>query len=577
MTTKSLAFRIVLAAIMAAAPACVFAQTGTGAISGRITETGSGLPLAGAKVLARWNEFVWFFTTFETVTDADGRYHFDELPLGRYGLEAYGDAFHIPKQHGRGECAPLPAGCSYANTFSLTSTSPQIEINLDLARAGVLEGTIRSAATNLPLKANLVAETQTGSRYASTDEQGHFRLESLRANSDLWLKVSGEDHLGASSDGQICDAFKKCTSTDAPRFQIPEGIVTTRDLVLQPGAHIGGRLHVGFDLLPWDTRPSYLSVRIRNIAYPSTTVASPSDWNSTLLTYVAGPFLPGQYTVQFGDFTQETISSAYYGTPTCDEYGCYVHEPGVVTLGNEGIVTGIDGYVFEMQSLQGQVVDLNNGQPLSGIRIDALRDSSYTPVGSTLSGADGRFHLHAIAAGNITLRLLGADRIGRLYPQDKDCDLETMFCSGSLGQPAASGIQIYRGEYQSIKQPIAMASGTSLRGAVRERSSGAPLPGATVLLYLAIAQQHYEYVYHTTMTDKDGRYVIPGLNAGLVKLVASIGSRAQMYPQLDCPGNILSCALGNAQVIDIGLGTSLNGLDFTLDEPGAIFSAGFDH
>src|SRR5690349_10934990 len=79
-----------LAAFLAPQTAPAITAATTGALSGRITEEGTGAPIAGAQVVLRalGQPLVGPTppTTFDTTTDAAGRFAFNALAPGRYLL-----------------------------------------------------------------------------------------------------------------------------------------------------------------------------------------------------------------------------------------------------------------------------------------------------------------------------------------------------------------------------------------------------------------------------------------------------------------------------------------------------------
>lgn len=103
---------------------------------------------------------------FETTSDATGRFEFDQLPAGRFIVEATADD-HLPARF------PL-------NVDRAAAAEP---VAIELAPSGILEAAVRDAETDLPVRGARVALFRHGKEIESTatDELGHARITGVGA------------------------------------------------------------------------------------------------------------------------------------------------------------------------------------------------------------------------------------------------------------------------------------------------------------------------------------------------------------------------------------------------------------
>ena len=151
-------------------------------INGTVVETGTGIPVAGAKVVLRYSTSPVPLDT--DVTAAAGTFHVSVKEPGKYAIEASAPGFQetIYREGGTGiqidETAFVPGAINTAH-----------KIALELPRAGVLTGRVRDAETRKPIPLLTAMALRlwwsrgkrqlTEERIAFTDDDGVFRLESL--------------------------------------------------------------------------------------------------------------------------------------------------------------------------------------------------------------------------------------------------------------------------------------------------------------------------------------------------------------------------------------------------------------
>jgi hypothetical protein len=130
-----------------------------------------------------------------------------------------------------------------------------------------------------------------------------------------------------------------------------------------------------------------------------------------------------------------------------------------------------------------------DGEPLPGALV-TLTDVQGEVVGSSLTGADGRYELGELLGGTYTLAGQAAGH-----------------------QPVAVTVELTGG---TVEQDLSLVDGARVSGVVRADSDGRPLPEATVTLL-----DESGNVVATTSTGERGRYAFDDLLPGNYTLIAS--------------------------------------------------------
>ena len=121
----------------------LFAQTGNGSISGRITDANTGEPLEGIKVKAE----IWHpFYSQEAETGADGRYTIGNLVAGLYTVFTINDQFHIDEYYNNTIDSDL------ATKIKVNTGQHVDDINFDLGSGGKIRGKVTVIYTQNPVE-----------------------------------------------------------------------------------------------------------------------------------------------------------------------------------------------------------------------------------------------------------------------------------------------------------------------------------------------------------------------------------------------------------------------------------------
>ena len=155
------------------------AQTASAAVSGTITSADDATPLARARVIL---QSAALGAPRVLITGADGRYEFDRLPPGSYGLVVTRSGY-VSHQYGE------PAGTP-AKTVTLSAGQRLTGIGVSLARAGIIAGSVLDE-DDKPFAGIGVQALVSGAEdnrsalvavaAGATDDRGDFRLGGLPA------------------------------------------------------------------------------------------------------------------------------------------------------------------------------------------------------------------------------------------------------------------------------------------------------------------------------------------------------------------------------------------------------------
>jgi protocatechuate 3,4-dioxygenase beta subunit len=190
------------------------------AISGRITEQGSGRPLPRAIIrLATSNH------RLEAIADADGRYEFTNLEPGEYALWATpGDLLATDLPQAYAEMRPLKWYQQPQPNVVLMPGEVTTNLNIALARALAIEGRVLDPwdepMANVDVRVSYADGTSVDTRGAVwSDDRGGFRLYGLapgryrvcaeprgRTPEDRWRFVR-TCHLASTSESNAADVM----------------------------------------------------------------------------------------------------------------------------------------------------------------------------------------------------------------------------------------------------------------------------------------------------------------------------------------------------------------------------------
>lgn len=371
------AFAIALGGATTAVAADDEPITGVGSISGVVTASADGSPLAGIDVHAETDDG---FGTADAVTDETGAYVLEDLVDGDYVVRfssvdgsVLSGYWNDTRDQWRAERITIVDGAAV----------PGIDAALAAAPTGSISGTVTRDDDGAPVAGVTVSATGQGGGYASTftDETGAYTLSSLTDDSYV---------VSFFADGtDLKREYWEDTSdfADATPVVTDGTAVVDIDAALAVGAAIEGLVTRADDASP--VVGVYVSALDANNEIVGATETNADG------TYSLGGLPAGTYRVRFGSPDSE-LGSEYWQS-------AYLWEDArLVTLAEQQTVTGVSADLDVVGYISGTVTRGSDGEPLSAMVLVYGDDTPVLdPWGMTDIQGDYRI---AVAPGTYRVR-----------------------------------------------------------------------------------------------------------------------------------------------------------------------------
>lgn len=520
-TLSGVAVLAVLVSVLVLAP--VTAQVpATGAIEGRVTEWGTGLPIAGVTVTA---------SSYSAVTDDNGEYHIADVSTNvqhkvsfDHPEVAYTDAHY-------------PDVANWLNATYLTVTAGETLSGIDAALQpeGVLIGRVRDEISQEPI-AGICGEVFNNA--TSTGQTGV-------SDADGWLRINYGGSEYERSVVQLTDCnnlgYADEWYEDLPGFGPVGG-----DELFQPAEepYSWMRTMGRFDALLGAVGSIAGTVR-DELGQPIADICVAAAISSQVRK------LPPMQTDASGTFSADGLSAYddyelhYWDCGSPVEFAAGRTETIVV---GSGATTTVPVVMANTASVSGTVTD-RSGQPIEGVCVSVSTVAGYHPSGSDVqTDAQGRYSVAVADADNHWIVANGCtygrndSYVAQWYDGVAELDQATELALEPL--ELRTGIDF---------ELDAMAS---IAGTVT-RSDGGPAVGACVraMLFDDSGPSHF------TCVDDSGFYELNEVPPGLYNVYFSGPYRGEFYDD--------TIDRGEAVVLDLGYNESLI-LDAELEPAGSI-------
>lgn len=505
---------------------------GGGAISGSVTNLGSGLGISGVDI----DVFDALGQRMEvnTSTDPAGNYAIGCVPAGNYVLRADpGLALGYPLTY-----YPSAYHKEDAQLIAVTAGNTVPNISFALGQGGTISGNVYDAGSSLPLEGfPLDVLDATGRRMdiiTRTDPSGNYIAGALPPG-DYKLRV----------DPSVAQGYPRtyypntANEADAQWISvISGGAVTSRDFGLTPGGSIAGLVTSGLNGQPIadldiDVFDS-LGVRVE------ITTRTEADG-----TYVFGPVPAGNYYLR----VDPTVAQGYPMTYYPSEYREVDAQVFAVTAGAQ--TGGIDFVLYPGGTIRGTITAAGGGAPLAGVDLDCYNAQGTRIEASAISDATGVFVLGPLVAGTY---FVGADpALASGYaPQ---------FYLGKPDISLATSISVVAGQ-ESTGIDFSLALAGSISGLVTN-SLAQPISGMDLDIFDALTGVRLRQGATTAL---DGTYSLPQLTAGQYFLRCD-PAPGQNYGLQYYSGKLV-LATADPITVTAGLGTA--NINFSLADGGGI-------
>jgi len=402
-----------------------------------------------------------------TRTNAAGEYRL-VVPPGTYKLVAYDDngLFATSFYAGQptfGTATPLAVAVASTTTADFA-----------LVRSALLLGIVRDAVTHLDLPNIRVTayHAATGERFAATTTDGMGRyVLSLAPGSYRLVFDDAAAGRYASVFWPDAESFDR-----SPVLNVVSGQTATANAALQKGARLSGVV-----------RDAATGVALANVTVAAfnssgtTRTEGTTDANGRYSLLVP----PGTYRV--GAFDRALLYAAMF-YPQQPLFGAATQ----LSVVAEQTVNGLDLSLPAAGRVSGAVRDAASGAPAAGIAV-GLFDASGALVASAATREDGSFRL---AAATGSYRLIAFDPALRYLSRDY----------GTVVLTAAQELAVTH---------LTVVQGATVRGAIRDASTGAAVGGVTVSAFNLAGVE-----IASASTDAAGRFAF-AVPAGTYRFAAA--------------------------------------------------------
>jgi len=527
------------------------ADATTGSIAGTVTSSSSGLPLSDVNIRVDEDRFQFgTYVAATTSTNAQGQYLVEGLypnPGWPYHVRADAGEFWVVQYWNGVNCPPVPIYCrSVGGEVSVTAGQTTQGVDIALHPAGILQGQITRTDTAAPVASATIAPFFA----FDSDSAGMYRLTSAAPGSYI-LRASAAGLITTFSDGQQCDAFLDCSTVAAEPVIVTENATTTADIALAPAVTIDGHIRVADNSIPGQN----YSVRAYNESDPQRTFVAVA-LGANIDTYQFSGLMPRAYSVRFGDPADTRYFSQYFPNITCAQDPCDLTGATHFNTVTGQSVSDVNAILQTRQHVSGRILDATNQAPIVDARVQALIFVSqiffsyWNPVSTSYTDVGGNFDLPGVPA-NVPFAI-GAVAHHYIAVQTPNLPGGTPPFQVDLDQNLVVG-------------DVELSRGAIISGHVVNSLNGKAIAQADVAFYVD------DNNVSDSLTDDDGAYESPAFGPGSFKALVYSSTQGQMYDHIACAD---SCDLALATPISLN-NSDITGIDFALEEPDAVFSAGF--
>ena len=521
-----------------------FQLRGFSRIAGRITETGSGAPLADIR-LTLWTadaEFPEFART-----DSDGFYSYDRLFPETYFLRA-GHPDYLDERYDNISCALVGQPCPMGTPIELPLEAEATDIDFQLDRGGRIEGTVTDR-TGEPVSqpAGIAIFDASGdiAQYSDYDvSTGIWRSFPLPPGTYTAQTRADFDFANVIWNGRVCDTvWRECPTTTGDAIEVfSNETITGIDFVLPRLGKISGTV---IDAETGEAVSGRIQLWSENGELLDTKFLDSND----------------------GTFELEhlRLGTYYLTTLAHDGHLDRVHGGGICFGPDCDPTSGTPLVIEYDQVLDGIVIPLEPGGEISGTLFDDtgapqsdwiwLYDTQGRFLRQSRSDSAGSWTLNGLAAGSYFIQALESS-FGEFYHQIWGGG----HCYHSCDPTRGAVIQLAeRGSVTGIDIVFDERFG-SLQGVLTHAETGEPVPGI-------LMRKWAEPSVETATTDSEGRYIFTRVTDAPLQL-STAGAPDwldQVWPEIPCPPTGCEQLLDQGQTVVVPADTELTGFDFALE------------
>lgn len=534
-----------------ALPADAVALGSSGAISGTVTDSGTGLPLAGISVWIFASDYPWSPAS-TVVTAADGTYTSDDpLSAGSYFVMTYNELGYVDEVYDN--LYVLGIEVTAGEPVQVIDGQTTSGINFALDVGGKISGTVSAAANGQPLSGIEIWIEDANGNWASdaaTSDDGTYTSTDGLPSGTYYARTGQwwSPLLDELFDNLPC--WDDCDLASGTPIEVTLGQVTTGvNFSLDAGGGFSGTVTDQLTGLPIEGVEIY---------FYDSEGAPASGWGAVQSdgTYVTEPGLPpGNYfavTYNVAGYLEEL----YGGLPCLGDCDVTAGNPIAVSIGT--ITEGIDFTLEQGGRIAGVVTYSGTGSPAQEVDVEIF-DSSGNLVTDAYVESDGSYvSSSGLAAGTyfVTADDWWWDLVPELY--------DDIPCIGSCDVTSGTGVSVVAGATTGGID-FALDHGGWLEGTVTDAATGLPLYDVQIVVYDSWGQEVSD-----GYSDADGTYQTGepgGLPAGTYFARAfKWGYVSELFDSQQC----WNCDPQDGTAITVAIGAATTAIDFALDKGGRI-------
>ncbi len=533
----------------------VGASRATGAISGRITDSSTGVGLPGALV---------------HIFDADGTFLFgqgtDSAGYYTTGIGLATGIYYVVSVNWLGyydelyDNLPCTGGCNVTTGAPIAVTDGTTTSGINFALdpgGGNISGTVTDSqtGTGIAMFVNIYASNGNWITYAAEDGVGSYTTRGGLPTGTYFSRTNNnKGYLEELYDNLPC-IFPYCDSTSGTPILVTGGSTTSGiDFVLDPGGVISGTI-----------TDSTTGVGVGNVEigiYDSSGNMTASARTDISGNYSSGSGLPT------GTYYARTINDIAYIDELYDNLPCKgwcnvrTGTPIAVTAGST--TTGIDFALEPGGAIAGRVTDSSTGLGINPALADFF-DANGSHMASSGTDSSGNYKTNGLPAGTYYgFSINWSGHYDEIY--------ENLSCTGwcndvTIGSPITVTVGATTNGIDFALDP----GGGNISGTVTDSVTGNPLQ-----LYVQVYDSGGNWRTYG-WPDSFGTYTTAGgLPSGgyYARSENWIGYLDEIYDNLPCVSGNCNPTTGTQIIVTAGATTMA--IDFALQPTGSIFKDGFE-
>jgi hypothetical protein len=501
----------------------------TGQITGVVTASGTGLPLADVSVTA-YDAATGSYKGYD-YTGSNGEYTIYSLATGSYKIEFSPSSYGVSKNY-LDQFYNNQTSLDSATPINVTDGQPTPNINAVLQPGGQITGRVTAADTHNPLEDVSVYVSASCSDwygYADTDANGVYTVTAVPTGNNYKVHFNPTYSSLALTREYIEQYYnnKPDSSSATPVAVTAPNVVNNIDAALLRGGQIKGLVtgqgSVGLPAVS-------VTADGANSGYASTTTDATGAYTVTGL-------VSDTYRVKF--------SPSSYGASKDYAYQFYNTKStwttaNTVTVAAPNVIPNINQVLPLGSHITGRVTAADTSSAMQYASI-----SVYAGVGNSVdyvsTNASGVYTTSALPTGNYRIRFSPSSAQQVTYTRQ--------YYNNQLTWTTANTVTVTAPNLVS-NIDAALAHGGQISGTITAADTGLPLQG----MYVDVYDSNGSYVNYTT-SDATGAYLTPALAPGSYRVYfeggTSCSSECYVYQYYNNTPNWASATVVNVVISQV--------------------------